>query len=244
MGRKCVLSISSLLAGLALLTSCNRPISETRVAAEGSRSRTSDSAVKPAFVRFVNVYSDATLADFYAGDRRLFNGVSDQTVTAYEPLQPQIIQFSIAEGGKPDRPLATQTEELSGGKYYSLLAYDDGKGRPVLRIVKDDVKASSSGKSRVRIIPASGLGFVEIYAGGRREKLASEDGSAGTSQWQEVDPVDTHIEVRTSDEQDGFVLLPRIELKGYKSYTFVVSGGHKAGRKLQALAIVEGRGKT
>src|SRR5260370_820872 len=243
MGRKCALSISSLLAALALLTSCNRPISETRAAAESSRSRTSDTAVRPAFVRLVNVYADAFQADLYAGDRRLFNGVSDQTVTAYEPLEPQLTQFSIAEAGKPDKPLATKTEELSGGKYYSLLAYDDGKGRPLLRIVKDDAKASGMGKSRVRIIPAPGLDFVEIYAGGRREKLASEDGSTATSQWQEGDPGGTHIEGGTNDGQDGFLLPPGIEMKGYKSYTFVVSGGHKASRKMHALAIGESDGK-
>lgn len=244
MGRKCALWITSLLAAPALFTSCNKPISNTSAAAEGTRSRTSDSAAKPAFVRFVNVYSNAFQADLYAGDRKLFAGVSDQTVTPYEPLEAQQIQFSITEGGKSDGPLATKTEDLSGGKYYSMVAYADGKGQPVLRLVKDDAKASSMGKSRVRIIPSSGLDFVEIYAGGRREKLASENGSATTAQWQEVDPVDTQIEVRTSDEQDGFVLLPHIELKGYKSYTFVVSGGHKASRKLQAIAIEEGHGKS
>jgi hypothetical protein len=193
-----------------------------------------------AFVRFVDAHSVAP-ADLYFGDTKAFSDVQFETVTKYRELPAERHEFALKDAGKANQdPLAKNSEGLGDAKHYTVVAYDDSKNSPSLRVVDDDETAPKPGKAKVRIIHAApGMEAVELYAAGSKDKLASESRLTTVSNWQEVDPTNSALEVRTSNDKNGTVRIPKMHLEAGKLYTFVVIGGEKANERLRVIPITD-----
>ncbi len=244
----CASALSILILGG---TACSRSDEGVRARTrEATSEPASTAAEKVAYVRFID--ADTHNTDLWFGDLKLFSGVDKNTVTKYKDAVAERHDFELRPAGAPggdtersrsrDNVLAKNSEGLSAGKYYTVVAFDDNtkKAEPTLRVVNDDTDAPHAGKAKLRIIHAApGMEGIEVYAAGRKEKLASESRFTTASTWQEVDPTDTSIEIRTSNDKEGVVRLPNFHLEADKLYTFVVMGGEKNGTKLRVIPIVD-----
>jgi len=210
---------------------------------ETSRSRARETApvekrVEIAHVRFIDAHTGP--ADLYFGDTLVFNG-GGQKVTDYKQLPAERHQFALRPAGQSTaESLATNSEGLSAGKYYSVIAFDDRSGKASLRVVNDNESAPDPGKAKIRLIHASPeMEGLKLYAKGRKDEIATQSRFTTGSNWQEVDPVTGPLELRSSDKKTGSVRIPNVTLEAGKLYTFVVRGGDSAKQPLSVIPIVD-----
>jgi len=220
----------------------------SRSGEEGTRERARETVPpatavnKMASVRFID--ADKVADELWFGDMKLFSDVEKNAVSKYKEAPAERHEFELMPAGSTPaaKPLAKNSEGLDAGKFYTVIAFNDStkKEEPTLRVVNDDTSAPATGKAKVRIIHAApGMEGIDVYASGRKDKLAGETRFTSSSNWQEVDPTDTSIEIRTTNDKEGIVRLPNFHLEADKLYTFVVMGGEKEGTKLRVVPIVD-----
>src|SRR5581483_9633667 len=169
MGRSSVYTLL-LASGFLLVAGCSRN-STTR--GEASRESAPATNTGTAFVRYVSALGAHSDTDLYFGDMKLFSTADAKTPTGYIHVPAERRDFVLREAGKPDSAaIEKNSEGLSDGKHYTVLAYEDENAKPVLRVFNDDENAPDAGKAKVRIINAArGMGSVNLYAAGNRDKL-------------------------------------------------------------------------
>ena len=223
------------LPALMFLSACSRNDDTTRArtAEPAPASRTTEVA----YVRFYDAYTAPV--DLYFGDTKAFKNKTDRSLTSYIELPAERHEFALRDPARPtEDPLAKNNEGLSGGKHYTVIAYDDKDGKPALRVVNDDESAPDSGKAKVRIIHAApGLEALNLYVAGTKSKIASESRFTTSSNWQQVDPVKGSLTLRTSDKRA--VQIPDVQLEPGKLYTFIVNGGGNSAEKLNVTPVVD-----
>ena len=230
-----ILAASSLLIGVG----CSRT-DTTR--GEASRDITSPKNTGTAFVRYVSAMDAHTNSDLYFGDLRLFSTAGAENPTGYKEVPAERRDFVLREAGKPDGvEIEKNSEGLSANKHYTVVAFEDKDGKPVLRAFNDDESAPSAGKAKVRLIHAApAVDPVSLYAPGRTDKLAGESRFSTGSKWQQVDPVNGPFEVRTGNDKTGLqASVPVDSLKAGKLYTLVVEGGPKSGKPLRVVSFTD-----
>lgn len=216
---------------------------------EGTRSRSRDSVATAtatngnrnnvAFVRFINARPESGLTNLFFGGRKVFSDVEYRNVSQFTEAPAERVDFALQDADKPGENLAIHSEELSGGKYYSIISLDDENGLPTLLVVGDEEGEPSSGKTKLRLLHAApGISAIEVYASGRPEKIANESRCGNISRWNEIDPVDTPLEVRAGAE-GNMVRIPNVSLDAGRLYTLIVSGGGKMNRKLDVIRIAD-----
>jgi len=186
--------------------------------------------------------ADSQNDELWFGTTKLFSGLEKNLISKYLDVPAERHEFQL-RGTSLEKPLAQNSEGLDAGKHYTVVAFEDltkKSPEPTLRVVNDDTDAPKEGKAKVRIIHAApGMEGIEVYASGRKDKLASESRFTTASSWQEVDPTDTNIEIRTTNDKEGIVRLPNFHLEAGKLYTFVVTGGEKNATRLRAVPIID-----
>jgi len=178
--------------------------------------------------------------DLYFGDTKLFTAAGSEKPTEYKQIQAERRDFILREAGKPDgTEIEKNSEGLRDGKHYTVLAYEDNDGKPVLRAFNDDESAPAAGKAKIRLIHAApGADPVSVYVPGHKDKLAGESRFSTASTWQEVDPVNGPVEVRVGDEKTGVRATGPTSIQAGKLYTLIVEGGPKSGQKLHVVEMV------
>ena len=207
-------------------------------------SSTSAASRDEALVRVVHAIPNASAMDVLAGDLVAFDAVNFKSVTSYRALDGKRYVFAIRPAGMTNaKPLASNTEGLEDGKYYTVFALP-GEGRSAhLRIVGDKLDQPAEGKARLRIVHAgNGIGSVDVYTAGTTglfENVAFQS----VSNYQDVTPVNGKIEVRPSGNANPVVMLPNAHLEAGRFYTMVVVGSArsadaaKVGTPLEAFII-------
>jgi hypothetical protein len=205
---------------------------------EGTRSRARDSSeTNIAFVRFINAHLAGVPIALYFGGTKVFSEVSYKSVTAFKEVPAEHRDFILRDERNPSQNLPAISATLDAGKHYSVVAFDSDHSTPILRVITEEEEKPKSSKSRVRVIHAvPGAQLVTLYARGRTDKLASESIFGDVSPWNEVDPVDTGIEIRTRGDED-VLRIPNISMEAGRLYTLLVIGGPKTDRKLDAIWI-------
>jgi hypothetical protein len=195
-----------------------------------------------AMVRFVSALNAHSGTELYFGDLRVFSAEGAAEGTGYKAVPAERRDFILREAGKPDGvEIEKNSEGLSEGKHYTVVAYENEDGKPVLRAVNDDESAPSAGKAKVRLIHAAPrMEPVSLYAAGQKDKLAGESRFSTVSTWQEVDPVSGPLEIRAGDDKTGSrAAVPARGIEAGKLYTFVVEGGPKSAEKLHVVRLVD-----
>ena len=134
------------------------------------------------------------------------------------------------------KPLASNSEGLEDGHYYSVFALP-GDGRGVqMRVVSDDLDRPANGKSRLRIVHAGdGLETVEIRKSGVADALLVGVKFRDVTDYQDVDAFNGAIEVRSGDKT--VLMLPNTHLESGRFYTMVVVGSVRGTPPLEAFII-------
>jgi hypothetical protein len=195
------------------------------------------SSRKEALVRVVHAIPFGSAMDVYAGDLLAFDAVGFKSVTTYRALDGKRYAFSLRPAGMTNaKPLATNTEGLENGRYYSVFALP-GDGRSAqLRVVGDDLDRPANGKSRLRVVHGGdGLDSVDIRTSGANTELLTGVKLRDVTGYQDVDAFNGTIEVRTGDT--AVLLLPTAHLEAGRFYTMVIVGNARGSPPLEAFII-------
>ncbi len=214
---------------------------------EASREMTPSKTTGVAFVRYVSAADAHSGTDLYFGDMRLFSTADAKTPTDYKEVPAERRDIVLREAGKPNgTPIEKNSEGLGDGKHYTVVVYEDKDAKPVLRVFNDDESAPAAGKAKLRIIHAApATEPVGVYAAGQKDKLAGESRFTTASGWQEVDPVNGPLEVRTgSGKNSSVVRIADARIEAGKLYTLIVEGGAKSGQKLHVIQVVDSPAKS
>jgi hypothetical protein len=190
-----------------------------------------------ALVRVVHAIPFGSTMDVYAGDLIAFDAVGFKSVTSYRALDGKRYAFALRPAGMTNaKPLATNTEGLEDGRYYSVFALP-GDGRSAqLRVVGDRLDLPANGKARLRIVHAGdGLENVELRTSGGGGALLSGVKFRDVTDYQDVGAFTGAIEVRSGDRT--VLMLPNAHLEAGRFYTMVIVGSSKESPPLEAFII-------
>ena len=174
-----------------------------------------------ALVRFIN--GTTTDKDLAFGDAIPFTGIGDRDVTAYKQLPAERRDFKLYAKDDKTTPLATNSEGLSAGKHYTVLAVTDKDGKPTLDPISDDLTPPDIGKAKVRVINlAPGMENVDLYAEGNTSPLISGAGLDHPTSYKDVDPSEASLAVRHGMSKKNAVIVKDFKLEAGKLYSVLV----------------------
>lgn len=176
-----------------------------------------------AMVRFVNADPQGSSLDLWFGDSKAFSGVSYKGASAYTWLPAERKEFHLRTAGQ-NSDLTQNSEGLTAGRHYTVVAVRHADGKVSLRMVEDDLKAPEAGKAKVRIMNVSpGAGELDVYATAKKDEVFEDVDFEDTTAYKEVDPSAGTLEIRQEDKKVPLV-LPDMKLEPNKLYTIVVTG--------------------
>jgi hypothetical protein len=234
----------SVLTGTTLLgTACsnsNSKVAENSAVeskGDGKGTAPSSAAAKQAdraMVRFVNGTTSKKSVAF--GDLTAFEGVGDHDITEYKEVPAERREFKLMSG---DVALATDSEGLSAGKHYTLLAVTDKQGKATLHNIDDDLTPPDAGKAKVRVINlAHGISKVDLYGNGGKDSIISGAGLDSPTDYKTVDPSETELSVRNGTSKKNSVPIKDFDLKSGKLYTILVFQDKKGSLKTKTVEDV------
>ena len=162
-------------------------------------------------MRVVHAIPYASALDVFAGDLVVFDAVNFKSVTSYRALDGKRYAFALRPAGMTSaKPLASNTEGLQDGSYYTVFALP-GDGRSAhMRIVTDKLDRPADGKLRLRIVHAGdGVGAVDVRATANAATLFEGVGFQTVSDYQEIGPVNGPIEIRVPGWRAGLYAAER-----------------------------------
>lgn len=192
-----------------------------------------------ALVRVVHAMPTGATVDVFADETQVFDKLAFKTVTRYRELNGERYTFRLRPTGMTQaEPLASNTEGLDDGDYYTVFAVPGNDETAILRVVQDDHSLPGEGKARVRVVHASrDAGEVDLFAAGRDDALFDGVDFQAVTDYDEIDPVNGALELRVEGESKVLLSVPAVRMEAGKSYTIVVVGGIKAAPRLEAFVI-------
>jgi len=174
-----------------------------------------------AMVRFVNATPSSK--DLMFGDTTPFSNVGARDVTEYKLLPAERHDFKLFVNGDTAKVMASNSQGLSAGKHYTILAWTGKDGTFSLDPVTDDLVPPAPGKAKVRVINlAPGFSDVDLYAGGKKDALIGGAGLDHPSDYKEVVPSEAALNVRNSMSKKDGEPVKDLQLEAGKLYTILV----------------------
>lgn len=231
----------------AVLLSLGCDGTETRTAAVTTNSpagsstapsSTSAASRDEALVRVVHAIPYAQALDVFAGDLVVFDAVNFKSVTSYRALDGKRYAFALRPAGMTNaKPLASNTEGLQDGSYYTVFALPGENRTAHMRVVTDQLERPADGKLRLRVVHAGdGVGAVDVRATGTDATLFEGIGFQTVSDYRDISPVNGPVEIRAPGGAP-VVTLPNAHLEAGRFYTLVLAGSSRATPMLEAFII-------
>ena len=220
----------SVLGGLLVIGSgCSSKTAQTSpVASSGDGKGTApaaDTAKKSdeAMVRFVNATPAAK--DLAFGDQTPFSNVHARDITEYKLLPADRKDFKLFLNGDTAKVMATDSEGLSAGKHYMVLAVTAKDGTFSLDNVSDDLTPPAPNMAKVRVINlAPDVENVDLYSSAKKDALISGAGLDHPSDYKEVAPSEGTLNIRNSTSKKEAETVKDLQLEAGKLYTILVFG--------------------
>ncbi|HEY8224185.1 MAG TPA: DUF4397 domain-containing protein [Pyrinomonadaceae bacterium] len=234
------------LVALLLVAGCSRESNQNQSVTTTTNSGTSSAPpateVKQrgnALVRVIHAVPGGAALDFFADDKKLFTGIGYKSTSPYEEVSGERHSFRIRPTGQDTaQPLAENSEGLSDGRHYTVIAMADANGKSAISIYDDDLVPPSAGKAKVRVIHASAdAGEVDVYAKQGNKKLFGGVNALSQASYTEVDPMTATLEVRPEGQNNAVLTIPNAKFNAGDTYTIVLTGKAKGAPKLEAMVI-------
>jgi len=191
-----------------------------------------------ALVRVVAAVPSEPAVDILADNRIVFPELRYKTVTEYRPLTDERHTFRVKPTGNTAQELlAEDSEGLSGGRHYTLVAYPRGNGKTELTAFSDNLTPPHEGKAKVRVIHAAPeAGEIDVYAVGR-DTLFSGLESGSNSQYTELNPMEVTLQIRPEGKQTALLNLDNVKFDAGGIYTIVLLGHSQLSPHMEAIKI-------
>lgn len=228
------------LLSLALVAGCtgNRtkePV-VTKTADKTAVSEAGTTAAKrgKSLVRVVNAVPGDSSIDITADDRTVFFEVGYKTATPYTEIGDNVVKFQVRRAGAME-VTADNTETLTNGNRYTIIARPDKDGGIKLSILKDDI-VPDPGKARLRVFHAApGLADIDVLLEGQKDPVFDNVAQGSEAGFKDIDPTAATIVVRRDNPPLIVLRIPRFRLDAGKAYTIVLAGA--APRALTTITI-------
>jgi len=194
---------------------------------------------KMALIRVVQAIPAGSTVDVFADDNKVFDALAYKTVTPYREIDGQRHTFHLRPAGMNQAaPLASSTEGMSVGSYYTVFATPGDGAAASLHVVSDTHSMPAAGKARVRLVHASSdAGQFDVYAVGRAKVLFDAVDFQAVTSHDEIDPFAGALELRPEGESNVMLSIPDVRLDAGKTYTIVVVGRVRTAPKLETFVI-------
>lgn len=238
---------------LFLAAACSSEPKQTQPVTSTSGSGTStappakDAAARNnALVRVINAVPGSMSFDVFADDQKVFESVAFKSVTPYKEMSDASHAFRVRHAGEDSaQPVAENTENLAGGRHYTIVVMPDTNDRHALYIVNDNLTSPPADKAQVRVIHASpDVGEIDVVDKQGNKILFSGVNFERETNYMNVDPMRTTLEVKQEGQEQAIVSLPNANFEKGKFYTIVVTGLAKGAPKLQTLMVEDQLGST
>jgi hypothetical protein len=192
-----------------------------------------------ALVRVIHALPGFAAVDTFVGNTKEFGDITYKTVTPYKEVADVQEQFAIKPAGKESAaPFAQNSEGVSGGDHYTVIAMPAPDGKATLRVVADKLTPPPSGKASVRVINASpDAGEVDVVVTGKDGKLFGGVNPKMVTTYKEVDPTTVTLEVRPQGKNETLLTVPAVTFDAGHLYTIVLTGKAQGAPKLEAVKI-------
>jgi hypothetical protein len=229
-----------LMGACARESSQNQPVTTTTNAGTSTAPPAKEAEKHDAaLVRFIHAVPGAAGVEVFASDTKVFNNVAYKSVTPYKELPDTRQTFRVRPAGQDSaQPLAENSEGLSGGKHYTVVAMADTNLKPTLYVYNDNLTVPSSGKASVRVINASpDVGEVDVYAKEGNKKLFGGVNALKETSYTDIDPMTATLEVRPAGKNNAVLTMPNAKFEAGKIYTIVVTGRAKGAPRLETVVV-------
>jgi hypothetical protein len=191
-----------------------------------------------ALVRVVHAAPSGNL-DLFAGDLLLFDGLAFKAVTPYRALDGQRYAFALRPAGMPlAKPLSSNTEGLSDGSFYTVVAMPGDGHAPQLRVVSDQLDRPAAGKARLRVIHAgTNAGPIIIRGAGNNDQLFEGLDYLTVSGYRDVALINGAIQVVGQGASAPVLATVNAHLEAGRFYTIVIVAGATSAAGLDAFLI-------
>jgi hypothetical protein len=228
MTRTRLILTAGVVAFLAFSTACSSDKTAERApvkSSEDGKGTAPASAVAKqadkALVRFVN--GTANSKDLAFGETVPFAGIDAFDITQYKEIPAERHDFKLFAKDQKADVLATNSEGLSAGKHYTILAVTAKDGKMTLDPVVDDLTLPSPGMAKVRLINlAPNMKNADLYAAGKKDAVISGAGLDHPTSYNDVSPSEASLYIRNSMSKKNSVRVEDVSLKAGKLYTILV----------------------
>lgn len=225
---------------LVMAAACSRETRETAAvtsSGDGKGTAPASAEVKKddqALVRFVNATPSSK--DLAFGETTPFSNVKSSDVTEYKTLPATRGDFKLFVNGDDAKAMATNSEGLTAGKHYTVLAVTGKDGTFSLDPVADDLTPPSAGKAKVRVINlAPGVADVDLYSSAKKSALISGAGLDHPTDYTEVVPSEGTLDIRNSMNKRDDQSIKDVQLEAGKLYTILVFGNQNGKLKVKTI---------
>lgn len=223
-----VISGAAFCACLILGTGCSKPGEHSAVESSGAGKGTAPAAdvakkTDDAMVRFVNATPSAK--DLAFGDATQFTDVKARDVTGYKLVPAERHDFKLFLNGSNAQAMATDSEGLTAGKHYTVVAVTQPDGSFKLDDIADDLMPPDPGKAKVRIINAApDASTVDLFTGADNRALFSNTALGQATDYKQVIPSEANLSIQVSGQPKSEAPVKDVELQPGKLYTILVFG--------------------
>lgn len=191
-----------------------------------------------ALVRVVHAIPAGAPLDIYAGDLAVFESLSYKTVMPYRVVEGKRYVFSARPSGMPNaKPLASNTEGLDDGEYYTVFALPGLNQGVHLRVVDDLLTAPAPGRAKLRVVHgAIDAGEVDVAVGGGATLFDGVDFQSVTG-YEEIEPTTGQIEIRSEGQPAALATIAGARIEAGRFYTVVLVGNLRSTPKIEAFLI-------
>jgi hypothetical protein len=174
-------------------------------------------------VRLVNAIPAKQGIDVSGGDRTVFTDIGYKSVTPYAEIRNNMVKFRLRATGS-DSALANNSEAMTDGYRYTIVALPGEKGEPQMRVLRDEV-VTDSGKARIRVINAApDIGSIDVAMQGQKDPIFGGVKYGSEAGYKDIDPVNGSIEIRSDLKTRKPLLLKNMHFEAGKAYTIVLAG--------------------
>lgn len=192
-----------------------------------------------ALVRVVHAMPGAGAVNVNDDHEVFVSETTYKEVTPYKELksESQTLKLSTASA-TGNQPMAQNSEILMAGKHYTAVALQDREGKPVLRVVNDNLTPPEAGKAKVRVIQASSdAGEIDIVASVTNKSLFDGVNFQTATMYTEIDPMSTALMIKSDSDDKVLLSIPSAKFDQGKIYTIILTGKTKGAPKLEATVI-------
>jgi Domain of unknown function (DUF4397) len=214
-------------------------VADGTVASDSSREGSS-------MVRVVNANPTDAALDVTADDTPAFAGVAFKTVTPYQSVKDNLVEFEVRPAGASladsVKPLAQNREMLSDGDRYTLIilppAPDDSLENVNLRVLEEPTDAGDAGKARIRVVNAArGIATFDLFVPSSTEPFFDDVDFGTEAGFKDLDAGSTRLVIRGDDNGPVLLTLPEQAYGMGRTYTIVVTNKSPNSRELEAVLI-------